>query len=143
MTAGRNIELLRQQIEAFSPLMVSVAEKEKAKEIEALLPAASRTEIVWGQAGNEQVASLEDADMVVSAIVGAAGLEPTLAAIEAGRDVALANKETLVIAGELVMAAVARSGCRLFPVDSEHSAIFQSLEGHRKSDVRRLIPWTS
>jgi 1-deoxy-D-xylulose-5-phosphate reductoisomerase len=77
--------------------------------------------------------------MVVSAIVGAAGLEPTLAAIEAGRDVALANKETLVIAGELIMAAVARSGCRLFPVDSEHSAIFQSLEGHRKIDVRRLI----
>jgi 1-deoxy-D-xylulose-5-phosphate reductoisomerase len=77
--------------------------------------------------------------MVVSAIVGAAGLEPTLAAIQAGRDVALANKETLVIAGELVMAAVAKSGSKLFPVDSEHSAIFQSLEGHRKEDVRRLI----
>jgi len=84
-------------------------------------------------------ATASNADMVVSAIVGAAGLEPTLAAIEAGKDIALANKETLVIAGELVMAAVAKSGGKLFPVDSEHSAIFQSLEGHRKEDVRRLI----
>ena len=77
--------------------------------------------------------------MVVSAIVGAAGLVPTMAAIEAGKDVALANKETLVTAGPLVMAAVERRGVRFFPVDSEHSAIFQSLQGHRYEDVRRLI----
>jgi 1-deoxy-D-xylulose-5-phosphate reductoisomerase len=77
--------------------------------------------------------------MVLSAIVGAAGLVPTMAAIENGKDIALANKETLVSAGSLVMAAVARQGVRLFPVDSEHSAIFQSLEGHRRGDVRRLI----
>jgi 1-deoxy-D-xylulose-5-phosphate reductoisomerase len=90
-------------------------------------------------AGLIACAAASPAEMVVSAIVGAAGLEPTLAAVEAGRDVALANKETLVIAGELVTAAVARAGVRLFPVDSEHSAIFQSLEGHRRTDVRRLI----
>jgi 1-deoxy-D-xylulose-5-phosphate reductoisomerase len=77
--------------------------------------------------------------MVVSAIVGAAGLEPTLAAVHAGLDVALANKETLVVAGELVMSALKSSGGRLFPVDSEHSAIYQSLKGHRREDVRRLI----
>jgi 1-deoxy-D-xylulose-5-phosphate reductoisomerase len=95
--------------------------------------------VLYGTEGLIACAADTPVDMVVSAIVGAAGLEPTLAAIEAGKDVALANKETLVIAGELVMAAVAKSGCQLFPVDSEHSAIFQSLEGHRKKDVRRLI----
>jgi 1-deoxy-D-xylulose-5-phosphate reductoisomerase len=139
LTAGWNIELLRQQVEAFSPLMVSVAEKEKAKELEALLPPASRTEIVWGQEGNEQVASLEDADMVVSAIVGAAGLLPTLAAIRSGKDIALANKETLVMAGRLIMEEVNKQKVRLLPIDSEHSAIAQALEAGRKEDVARII----
>jgi 1-deoxy-D-xylulose-5-phosphate reductoisomerase len=119
--------------------MVSVAEKEKAKELEALLPAASRTEIVWGQEGNEQVASLEDADMVVSAIVGAAGLLPTLAAIRSGKDIALANKETLVMAGRLIMEEVNKQKVRLLPIDSEHSAIAQALEAGRKEDVARII----
>ena len=139
LTAGWNIELLRQQVEAFSPLMVSVAEKEKAKELEALLPAASRTEIVWGQEGNEQVASLKDADMVVSAIVGAAGLLPTLAAIRSGKDIALANKETLVMAGRLIMEEVNKHKVRLLPIDSEHSAIAQALEAGRKEDVARIL----
>ncbi len=98
-----------------------------------------RRSMLSGRDGLIDCAAQSGAQMVVSAIVGAAGLEPTLAAIETGIDVALANKETLVAAGELVMAAVARRGIRLFPVDSEHSAIFQSLAGHRKHDVRRLI----
>ncbi len=138
LTAGRNLALLEEQITRFRPEIVAVPDQENAQRLqERIGPSGPR--VLCGTEGLIACAVESPADMVVSAIVGAAGLEPTLAAIEAGRDVALANKETLVIAGELVMSAVARSGCRLFPVDSEHSAIFQSLEGHRKSDVRRLI----
>ena len=139
LTAGWNIDLLREQIEAFSPLMVSVAEEQTAEKLKALLPASSRTEIVWGQEGNEEVASLQDADMVVSAIVGAAGLLPTLAAIRSGKDIALANKETLVMAGRLIMEEVKKQQVRLLPIDSEHSAIAQALEAGRKEDVSRII----
>lgn len=138
LTAGRNLALLEEQIARFLPEIVAVPDQENAQRLQERI-GATGPRVLYGTAGLIACAVESPADMVVSAIVGAAGLEPTLAAIEAGRDVALANKETLVIAGELVMAAVAKSGCRLFPVDSEHSAIFQSLEGHRKSDVRRLI----
>jgi len=139
LTAGWNIDLLREQVEVFSPLMVSVVEEEAAEKLKILLPAASRTEIVWGQEGNEQVASLRDADTVISAIVGAAGLLPTLAAIRAGKDIALANKETLVMAGRLIMEEVKKQQVRLLPIDSEHSAIAQALEAGRKEDVSRII----
>ena len=139
LTAGWNIDLLKEQIETFAPQMVSVAEEEVAEKLRSLLPAASRTEIVWGRKGNEQVASLQDADMVVSAIVGAAGLLPTLAAIRSGKDIALANKETLVMAGRLIMAEVRKQKVRLLPIDSEHSAIAQALEAGRKEDVARII----
>ncbi|MDX2433103.1 MAG: 1-deoxy-D-xylulose-5-phosphate reductoisomerase [Desulfobacterales bacterium] len=139
LTAGWNIDLLREQVKAFSPLMVSVAEEEAAEKLRSLLPVSSRTEIVWGQEGNEQVASLQDADMVVSAIVGAAGLLPTLAAIRSGKDIALANKETLVMAGRLIMDEVKKHHVRLLPIDSEHSAIAQALEAGRKEDVSRII----
>ena len=139
LTAGWNIDLLREQVEAFSPLMVSVAEKETAEKLKTFLPVSSRTEIVWGREGNEQVASLQDADMVVSAIVGAAGLLPTLAAIRSGKDIALANKETLVMAGRLIMEEVRKQQVRLLPIDSEHSAIAQALEAGRKEDVARII----
>jgi 1-deoxy-D-xylulose-5-phosphate reductoisomerase len=139
LTAGWNIDLLREQIEAFSPLLVSVAEEKTVEKLRALLPSSTRTEIVWGQEGNEQVASLNDADMVVSAIVGAAGLLPTLAAIRSGKDVALANKETLVMAGRLIMDEVKKQQVRLLPIDSEHSAIAQALEAGRKEDVARII----
>ena len=138
LTAGRNLALLEEQIARFRPEVVAVPDQENAQRLQERI-GRSGPRVLCGTEGLIACAVESPADMVVSAIVGAAGLEPTLAAIEAGRDVALANKETLVIAGELVMSAVARSGCRLFPVDSEHSAIFQSLEGHRKSDVRRLI----
>ncbi len=138
LTAGRNLPLLEEQIARFHPEVVAVPDLENARRLrERIGPCGPR--VLYGTEGLIACAAESPADMVVSAIVGAAGLEPTLAAIQAGRDVALANKETLVIAGELVMAAVAASGCQLFPVDSEHSAIFQSLAGHSKTDVRRLI----
>jgi 1-deoxy-D-xylulose-5-phosphate reductoisomerase len=139
LSAGWNIELLREQIETFAPRIVSVADEETAVRLKALLPVTRGTEIVWGSAGNEQVASVPEADLVVSAIVGAAGLLPTLAAIRAGKDVALANKETLVMAGRVIMQEVKKYGVQLLPIDSEHSAISQALEAGRKEDVARII----
>ncbi len=138
LTAGRNFDLLEEQIRLFRPEVVAVQEETAAGLLRESL-GKSAPEILCGTTGLIACAAESSAEMVVSAIVGAAGLEPTLAAIEAGKDVALANKETLVAAGSIVMSAVEKNGCRLFPVDSEHSAIFQSLEGHRKHDVRRLI----
>lgn len=96
-------------------------------------------EILWGKEGFKRVASLESTDMVVSAMVGAAGLIPTVAAIEAGKDIALANKETLVAAGPFVTKLVKEMGVNMLPVDSEHSAIFQSLQGNKPQDVKKLI----
>lgn len=138
LTAGRNLAVLEEQIKRFRPAVVAVPDQGNAARLRERI-GDCETRVLYGTDGLIACGADTHADMVVSAIVGAAGLEPTLAAIEAGKDVALANKETLVIAGELVMAAVAKSGCQLFPVDSEHSAIFQSLKGHRKDDVRRLI----
>ncbi|ETR69159.1 MAG: 1-deoxy-D-xylulose-5-phosphate reductoisomerase [Candidatus Magnetoglobus multicellularis str. Araruama] len=96
-------------------------------------------EIVYGPAGYEQMASFSSVDMVVSAIVGAAGLLPTMAAIRSGKDIALANKETLVLAGEIVMHEVREKQIRLLPVDSEHSAIFQCIQGHRRQDLDHIL----
>jgi 1-deoxy-D-xylulose-5-phosphate reductoisomerase len=138
LSAGNNLDRLEEQIRRFQPRIVSVVQAESARELrERLGPGAP--EVVSGVEGLIACATQGQVEMVVSAIVGAAGLVPTMAAIEAGKDIALANKETLVTAGPLVMAAVARHGVKLYPVDSEHSAIFQSLEGHRHGDVRRLI----
>jgi 1-deoxy-D-xylulose-5-phosphate reductoisomerase len=138
LTAGRNLALLEQQVRAFRPALVAVPDAADAAVLRSRLGTAA-PRILAGRDGLIACAAQSGAALVVSAIVGAAGLEPTLAAIEAGIDVALANKETLVAAGDLVMAAVERRSINLFPVDSEHSAIFQSLAGHRKHDVRRLI----
>jgi 1-deoxy-D-xylulose-5-phosphate reductoisomerase len=138
LTGGTNLPRLAEQILRFQPRLVAVLTAGDAERLRQLL--GSRTpEILWGVEGFIACATLGEVDLVVSAIVGAAGLIPTMAAIEAGHDVALANKETLVTAGPLVMAALTRRGVRLYPVDSEHSAIFQSLQGQRRSDVRRLI----
>ena len=139
LAAGRNVERLSRQVLEFCPELVSVIDAEHAALLKGLLPANYHGRIVWGTEGNIQVASLDSVVMTVSAIVGAAGLLPTLAAIEAGKDVGLANKETLVMAGKLVMAAVRRKGIRLLPVDSEHSAIFQALEAGRREDVAKII----
>ncbi len=138
LSAGNNLQRLKEQIRRFRPQLVSVLCPEAARRLRDEL-GDDGPQVYSGVEGLIACASHEQIDMVVTAVVGAAGLVPTMAAIEAGKDVALANKETLVAAGPLVMAAVAKQGVRLYPVDSEHSAIFQSLEGHRKSDVRRLI----
>jgi len=138
LTCGNNLERLADQVRRFRPQMVAVLTAADADRLRSLLGPAC-PEILWGVEGLIACAVHPEAHLAVSAIVGAAGLVPTMAAIEAGKNVALANKETLVVAGPLVMAAVARKGVHLYPVDSEHSAIFQSLEGHSKADVRRLI----
>ncbi len=139
LTAGRNIERLAEQVMAFRPEMVAVLDADGAEALRRRLPPALKIEIEYGDAGFATAAGKVDADMVVAAMVGAAGLKPTLAAIEAGRDLALANKETLVMAGELVMARVAQQKVRLLPVDSEHSAIFQCLAGNRSVDLDRIL----
>lgn len=138
LTGANNLQLLADQIRLFRPQVAAVLTETDAQTLRSLV-AESGTEILYGIEGLISCAAHPDVQMTLSAIVGAAGLVPTLAAIEAGKDVALANKETLVTAGALVMAAVARKGVRLYPVDSEHSALFQSLQGHRSTDVRRLI----
>jgi len=139
LAAGNNIDLLREQVEAFQPLLVSVADRKKAEELASMRPAGFKGRILYGQEGTVEVATLPEAKMTVSAIVGAAGLAPTMAAIQAGKDIALANKETLVMAGELVMKEAARCGINLLPVDSEHNAIFQALSAGRRKDVRKIL----
>ena len=138
LTAGNNMELLRKQIALFSPQVVSVMNEKLARELARSLPSA-KTEILHGVPGLIAAATAADAEMVVAAIVGAAGLVPTAAAIRAGKDVALANKEPLVTAGGLIMKMVKEKRVNLYPVDSEHSAVFQSLQGHRGKDVKRII----
>jgi 1-deoxy-D-xylulose-5-phosphate reductoisomerase len=139
LAAGRNIELLAEQVARFRPKAVAVQDGGAADELKARIPADLNTRVLRGREGVLRAASLEDADTVISAITGAAGLEPTMAAIRAGKDVALANKETLVMAGDLVMREAEERGVRVLPVDSEHSAVFQSLQGHDSRDLRRII----
>jgi len=136
LAAGRNVEKLAEQVKRFAPELVSVATPEAADELRKRVGDAARIEI--GTGGLCAVATAP-ADLVVAALVGAVGLEPTLAAVEAGRDVALANKEVMVMAGALMRRAVARHGVTLLPVDSEHSAIFQCLQGQRAEDVLRIV----
>jgi 1-deoxy-D-xylulose-5-phosphate reductoisomerase len=136
LAAGANLDLLRVQAERFAPDLVSVADPEAARELRQALPGVR---VVGGQDGLTEVACHPDADTVVAALVGSVGLVPTLSAIEAGKDIALANKETLVVAGELVMAAARRRGVAILPVDSEHNAIHQALRVGPDGSVRRLI----
>ena len=139
LAAGRNLEVLKGQIERFRPKIVSVLDKEHAGRLKAMFGKASLPDILWGEEGARSVASAPGADMVLSAIVGAAGLVPTLEAIEAGKDIALANKETLVTAGPLVVERARSRGVRIIPVDSEHSAVFQCIEGNSEKSVGRVI----
>ena len=136
LAAGRNIDLLEQQARRFAPHLVAVADGEIAAELGRRLDGSTR--IVHGRQGLVEVATDPTADLVVSALVGAVGLAPTCAAIEAGRDVALANKETLVVAGEHIVSGAAASGSRILPVDSEHNALHQCLRGEKLEEVRRL-----
>jgi 1-deoxy-D-xylulose-5-phosphate reductoisomerase len=138
MTAGGNVEKLEAQIRSFNPQVVAVSTESSAAALRARC-AGLPVEILAGEEGIAQVAAMPGAELVISAIVGAAGLLPTLAAIRSGKHIALANKEPMVMAGKLMQEEARKHGVRIFPVDSEHSAIFQSLEGHRLEDVRRLI----
>jgi len=136
LAAGRRVDELAAQIERFRPRLVSVADSGAAERLRERF--GDRVEVRSGEAGLIDVATIE-VELVVAALVGAVGLAPTLAAIRAGRDVALANKEVMVMAGALVRREVEAHGVTLLPVDSEHSAIFQALAGQRPEDVSRLI----
>jgi len=137
LTAHRNMDLLQEQIQKFKPRAVAVLEECNASVLKKLTNGS--TEIFVGEQGLCEIVSRDDVDIVVSSLVGFAGLKPTLQAIEAGKDIALANKETLVVAGEIIMNAVKKHGVRLLPVDSEHSAILQCLRGEEINNVERLI----
>ena len=137
LAAGGNIRKLVEQVRRFRPARVSVADEAGAAELRNRI-GASDVQIGVGEEGLEAVA-IEPADLVVAGLVGAVGLRPTLAAVRAGRDIALANKEVMVMAGALVLREIRRRGVRLLPIDSEHSAIFQALEGQRPEDVERLV----
>jgi 1-deoxy-D-xylulose-5-phosphate reductoisomerase len=140
LAAGENIESLLQQVREFNPAVVSVGTEEAAERLRRELGLGrAQPEILWGEAGLREIASLPEVQIVVNGLVGAIGLEPTLAALEAGKRVCLANKESLVIGGHLVKRALARGGGELIPVDSEHSTIFQLLEGRRPEEVKRII----
>jgi len=139
LAAGENISLLKDQILEFRPEVVSVSTEKLARDLAASLPSTQDLRILYGLEGCIDVGTLNDVELVVSAIVGSSGLLPTLKAIEKGKDIALANKETLVMAGELVMQAARKNKVRIIPVDSEHSAVFQCLKGYRNRDVRRII----
>jgi len=137
LSANKNIDLLREQINTFHPRGVVVLDAERASMLRSEV--GPSVEVLSGVEGLVEVVRRDDVDMVLSALVGFAGLKPTLCAAEAGKDIALANKETLVVGGELIMAQVRARGIRLLPVDSEHSAIFQCLQGEESRAVERLI----
>ena len=139
LTAGSNVDRMEEQCRAFRPELAVMADAAAAEELRRRL-SDLKIEIDSGDAGLLRAASLDGADTVVTAVVGMVGLRPTLAAIRKGRRIALANKETLVCAGELVMREAERFGAEIIPVDSEHSAIFQCLMGCRdRAELRKLI----
>ena len=136
LSCARRLDPLREQIREFSPAAVCVAREEDARELQKEFP---QVEVHHGMEGLVAIASMEDCDMVLNSLLGMQGLEPTLAAAKAGKDIAFANKETLVAGGELVMKTVRENGVALLPVDSEHSAIFQSLQGNEGNEIRRIL----
>jgi 1-deoxy-D-xylulose-5-phosphate reductoisomerase len=138
LAAGSNVRLLAEQVREFRPKVVSVRDASSVAALREEL-GADCPELLHGTEGASAVASADEAEFVVSAIVGAAGLVPTVAAIRAGKHIGLANKETMVVAGRLVSDLARKHGVEILPVDSEHSAIYQSLAGHRHEDVLRVI----
>ena len=139
LTAGSNVERMAEQCRKFRPQLAVMAGREAA-ESRGKLICDLPVRISWGEEGLIEAATIPDAECVITAVVGMVGLKPTLAAISKGKRIGLANKETLVRAGELVMADAAKYGAEIIPVDSEHSAIFQCLMGsHRKEEVKRII----
>lgn len=139
LTAGTNVERMAEQVALFRPRLVSMATPAAAEALRRLLPQPS-PEILWGEAGLLAAATVSEADTVITAVVGMVGLRPTLAALAQGKRIGLANKETMVCAGELVMQTARAHGAEIIPVDSEHSAIFQCLMGSReRSEIKRVI----
>ncbi|MBR2453243.1 MAG: 1-deoxy-D-xylulose-5-phosphate reductoisomerase [Clostridia bacterium] len=138
ITGNSNTALLEEQARKYKPQIAVVADENKYSDLKVRL-ADTNTLVLCGQEGLNRAATLDECDMVLSSIVGFAGLVPTMKAIEAGKDIALANKETLVTAGSLFMDAVKKYGVRLLPVDSEHSAIFQSLHGGKRAELRKIL----
>ena len=138
LAAKKNVALLARQIDHFSPELAVVFDEENAAELKKLV-AGTGVEIMHGVVGYNAAATLSGVDMVVTAMVGAAGLLPTLAAIDSGKDIALANKETLVMAGEIVVKKASEKGVKILPIDSEHSAIFQCIAGSRMEDLDRIF----
>ena len=138
LAAGKNIELLEQQIREFHPVCVAVWSEGKAEELKVKI-ADTDTRVVTGMEGLIEIAMLEKAEILVTAIVGMIGLCPTIAAIQAGKDIALANKETMVTAGHLIMPMAKEYNVHILPVDSEHSAIFQSLQGNKGNPIHKIL----
>ena len=139
LTAGTNVERMAQQCRQFHPQLAVMATREAAQELQAALT-GEKTQVAWGEDGLIAAATIPEADCVITAVVGMVGLKPTLAAIRAGKRIGLANKETLVCAGELVMAEAEKCGAEIVPVDSEHSAIFQCLMGCAdRREVKKIL----
>lgn len=138
LAAGNNIRLLEEQIRKFMPKLVCVWNEEKAKEL-AVSVGDLPVRVVSGMEGLIEVATEPSADIVVTAVVGMIGIRPTIAAMEAGKDIALANKETLVTAGHIIMPLAKKRGVNILPVDSEHSAIFQCLNGENKKTIHKVL----
>ena len=138
MSAGRNIELFEAQIREFKPRLVAVWDEQRAKELQVRI-ADLDTKVVSGMDGLIAVSTVAEAKMLVTAIVGMIGLLPTVEAIKAGKDIALANKETLVTAGHLIMPLAKEKNVKILPVDSEHSAIFQALNGENKQALKKIL----
>ncbi len=139
LAAGRSVERLAEQVARHRPELVSVSGNEEAARLKALLPAGLPVRIATGTAGLDQVAAHQEAEIVVGGLVGALGLRSAHAAVSAGKRLALANKEPLVVAGDLILAAARRSGAEIIPVDSEHSAIHQAMRCGRREEVARLV----
>ena len=138
LAAGSNIRLLEQQIREFRPKLAAVWSEENAKQLRLMVRDLS-TKIVWGMEGLLEVAQIPESEILVTAIVGMIGIRPTVAAIRAGKNIALANKETLVTAGHIIMPLAKERKVSILPVDSEHSAIFQSLNGERQNHISKIL----
>lgn len=138
LTAGKNVDLLEKQIREFRPKFAAIWKEKDAKELKERL-ADIHCEIGFGMEGLIQAAVIAEADVVVTAVVGMIGIEPTVAAIEAGKDIALANKETLVCAGHIIMPLAKEKKVQILPVDSEHSAIFQCLQGNENNPIEKIL----
>ena len=138
LAAGKNVGLMEEQVRKYRPALAVMWSEEAAKELKVRI-ADTDTKVSSGMDGLIEAATVSEADIVLTAVVGMIGIRPTIAAIEAGKDIALANKETLVCAGHIIMPLAAEKGVKILPVDSEHSAIFQSLNGERNNKISKIL----